>query len=53
MDFSISAEQEMVVQMVRSFAEKEVAPIIKDHDREQRTNPDVVRRMGELGLLAF
>jgi len=53
MDFSISAEQEMVVQMVRSFAEKEVAPIIKDYDREQRTNPDVVRRMAELGLLGI
>jgi alkylation response protein AidB-like acyl-CoA dehydrogenase len=53
MDFSISAEQEMVVQMVRSFAEREVAPVIKDYDREHRSNPDAVRRMGELGLLGI
>ena len=51
MDFSISTEQEMVVRMVRDWAEKEVAPTIKDYDRAHKVNREAVARMGELGIL--
>jgi glutaryl-CoA dehydrogenase (non-decarboxylating) len=53
MDFRLTEEHEMVARMVRDFAEKEVAPVIKDYDREHKVNRDAVRRMGELGILGI
>jgi alkylation response protein AidB-like acyl-CoA dehydrogenase len=43
----------MVQKMVRDFAQKEVAPIIKEYDRKQEPIPSVLQRMGELGLLGL
>jgi alkylation response protein AidB-like acyl-CoA dehydrogenase len=51
MDFRLSDEHEMVVRMVRDFAEKEVAPIIREWDRRQEMAPHILPRMGELGIL--
>ncbi|HEC33991.1 MAG TPA: butyryl-CoA dehydrogenase [Chloroflexi bacterium] len=53
MDFSLTEEQQMVVRMVRDFAEKEVAPAIKEYDRAHRVNRDAMRRMAELGILGI
>jgi alkylation response protein AidB-like acyl-CoA dehydrogenase len=53
MDFSLTPEHEMTRRMVRDFAEREVAPIIKEYDRAQKANLDVLARMGELGLLGI
>jgi glutaryl-CoA dehydrogenase (non-decarboxylating) len=50
-DFSITEEQESVAQMVREFAEREVYPTIKEHDRKQSMHPAVLPRMAELGIL--
>ncbi len=52
-DFSLTPEQEMTRQMVREFAEREVAPIIKEQDRAHRPNPQILERMGELGILGI
>src|SRR3990170_5208144 len=51
MDLQLSREHEMVRQMVRDFADREVAPIIKEADRRQEMAPVVLPRMGELGIL--
>ncbi len=53
MDFSLSSEQQMIQKAVRDFAQKEVAPIIKEYDRKQEAIPWVLSRMGELGLLGL
>jgi alkylation response protein AidB-like acyl-CoA dehydrogenase len=53
MDFTLTSEHEMVAKMVRDFAEKEVAPVIKEHDREQKYIPWVFKRLGELGILGI
>jgi alkylation response protein AidB-like acyl-CoA dehydrogenase len=53
MDFTLSEEQRMVQHMVREFAQKEVAPIIKEFDRKQEMAPFVLQRMGELGILGI
>jgi len=53
MDLSLSPEHEMTARMVREFAEREVAPTIKEYDRAQKVNPDVLPRMAELGLLGI
>ena len=53
MDFSLSQEHQMIGKTVREFAQREVAPIIKEHDRKQEPIPWVLSRMGELGLLGL
>ncbi|HEY5271472.1 MAG TPA: acyl-CoA dehydrogenase family protein [Anaerolineales bacterium] len=52
-DFSLSQEHQMVQKMVREFAQKEVAPIIKECDRQQKMAEFVLPRMGELGILGI
>jgi glutaryl-CoA dehydrogenase (non-decarboxylating) len=53
MDFRLSDEHRMVQQMVREFAEREVRPIIKEHDRAQEPIPWLFERMAALGLLGI
>ncbi len=53
MDFALTQEHRMVQQMVRDFAQKEVAPVIKEYDRKQEPAPFVLKRMGELGILGI
>jgi glutaryl-CoA dehydrogenase (non-decarboxylating) len=52
-DFSLSPEQQMSQKMVRDFAQKEIAPIIKEYDRKQEPIPWLLKRMGELGILGL
>lgn len=53
MNFSLSNEHLMAQKMVRDFAQKEVAPVIKEYDRKQEPIPWVLDRMGELGILGI
>ncbi len=50
MDFALTDEHRMVQQMVRDFAQKEVAPMVKEYDRKHEPMP-VLERMAELGIL--
>lgn len=52
-DFSLTDEHKMVARMVREFAEKEVAPFIKEYDRAHKPFTDAIHRMGELGILGI
>jgi glutaryl-CoA dehydrogenase (non-decarboxylating) len=53
MDFSLSPEHHMAQKTVRDFAQKEIAPVIKEYDRKQEPIPFMLKRMGELGLLGL
>jgi len=53
MDFALSDEHRMVQEMVRGFAQKEVAPIIKEYDRKQQMADFILPRMAELGILGI
>ncbi|RME90968.1 MAG: butyryl-CoA dehydrogenase [Anaerolineae bacterium] len=53
MDFSLTEEHRMVQKMVRDFAQKEIAPVIKEYDRKQEPVPFALKRMGELGILGI
>jgi glutaryl-CoA dehydrogenase (non-decarboxylating) len=52
-DFGLTEEQREAANMVRRFAEREVAPTIKEWDRRQEMDPAVLPRMGELGILGI
>lgn len=53
MDFTLTQEQQMAQKMVRDFSQKEIAPVIKEHDRRQEPIPFALKRMGELGILGI
>ncbi|MBT4931737.1 MAG: acyl-CoA dehydrogenase [Flavobacteriales bacterium] len=51
MDFGNYENKEMIVQMVRDFAEKEIRPNVMDWDERQFFPVDLCKKMGALGLL--
>jgi glutaryl-CoA dehydrogenase (non-decarboxylating) len=53
MDFELNAEQRMAQQMVRDFVKKEVAPVIKEADRQQEMAAFILPRMAKLGILGI
>lgn len=50
MQFQLSEEQQMMREMVREFAEREVAPTAAERDEEERFDPAIFKKMAELGL---
>jgi alkylation response protein AidB-like acyl-CoA dehydrogenase len=53
MDFALSSDHIEARNMVRSFVEKEVSPVIGEWDRKQEMNPAFLPRMAELGILGI
>jgi len=53
MDFELNEEQQMVRDMVRDFAQKEVAPRAALVDKTEEFPSENIRQMGELGLLGL
>jgi alkylation response protein AidB-like acyl-CoA dehydrogenase len=53
LDFSLTDEQTSAARMVRDFVSSEVYPTIKEYDRKQEMNPDILPRMAELGILGI
>jgi short-chain 2-methylacyl-CoA dehydrogenase len=51
--FELSEEHELFRKTVREFAEQEIAPHVAQWEREHHFPVDVVRKMGELGLLGL
>lgn len=53
MDFRLNNDHLMVQEMVRNFATREISPIIKEYDRKQEMPAQVLKRLGELGILGI
>ena len=53
MNFAKNENQLMIEQMVRDFAEKEIRPNRNKWDEEEHFPVDVMKKMGELGLLGI
>ncbi|TXC81630.1 acyl-CoA dehydrogenase family protein [Luteibaculum oceani] len=51
MNFNYSESQNMIAQMVRDFAEKEIKPKLMEWDESQVFPIEVFKKLGELGLL--
>ena len=50
MDFSLSTEQEILRESVRSFAEKEIKPVARELDKKEQFSYETMRKMAEIGL---
>ncbi|HET7325215.1 MAG TPA: acyl-CoA dehydrogenase family protein, partial [Halococcus sp.] len=53
MDFSLSAEQKQIKEMVTEFVDEEIKPRAADIDHEDEFPHELVREMGELGLMGM
>ena len=53
MDFMLTKDQRDLQQMVRDFAANEIAPIAMDIDRTDEYPLELIRKMGELGLMGI
>jgi alkylation response protein AidB-like acyl-CoA dehydrogenase len=53
MDFDLPPDHELIRRTVRDFAEGEVAPVAEELDREKRFPYEIVRQLGELGLMGI
>ena len=53
MNFDLTENQLMIQQMVRDFAEKEIRPNLNKWDEEEIFPLDIMKKMGELGLLGI
>ena len=53
MNFELNENQNMIAQMVRDFAEKEIKPNMKKWDDEEIFPVETMKKMGELGLLGI
>ncbi|GAB4377738.1 MAG: acyl-CoA dehydrogenase AcdA [Salibacteraceae bacterium] len=51
MDFKSYENQEMVAQMVRDFAKREIAPHVMAWDEKQHFPVDLFKKMGDLGMM--
>ena len=53
MNFDLEREHELVRDTVRQFALEKVAPVAEELDREKRFPYEIVRELGELGLMGM
>ena len=50
MDFALTAEQAQVRDLVREFADQEIAPGAGERDEHEELPLDIVKKLGELGI---
>lgn len=53
MDFSLSKQEELFLQMIREFTAKEVAPLAAEIDEQERFPAETVEKMGKIGLMGI
>jgi alkylation response protein AidB-like acyl-CoA dehydrogenase len=53
MDFDLSDDHALIRRTVRDFAEGEIAPVAEELDRTKAFPYDIVRRLGDLGLMGI
>lgn len=53
MDFSVSKSENLFLQMIREFAEKEVKPLAAEIDEEERFPVETVEKMARLGIMGI
>src|SRR3954466_11904332 len=51
LDFDLTEEQQLLEQSVREWGAREVAPRIRDLDRQNRFDPAILPQMAQMGLL--
>jgi len=53
MDFTLSEEQQMIIDQAKKYSEKELAPVAAELDEKQEVNIKALKELGELGYLGM
>ncbi len=53
MNFSLTKEQNLFLEMIKSFAEKEVKPLAAEIDEQERFPIETVQKMAKLGIMGI
>ncbi|MBN1503687.1 MAG: acyl-CoA dehydrogenase [Candidatus Eisenbacteria bacterium] len=53
MQFELTNEQKMIQEAARDFAQKEIAPVAAELDREEKFPAEIVKKLGELGFMGM
>ena len=53
MDFSLKIEEELFLQMIREFAEKEVKPLAAEIDELEKFPMQIAEKMGKIGIMGI
>ncbi|MBP1645626.1 MAG: Acyl-CoA dehydrogenase, short-chain specific [Bacteroidetes bacterium] len=53
MDFNITKQEELFLQMIREFAQNEIKPIAAEIDEQERFPVETVEKMGKLGIMGI
>jgi len=53
MDFDLTDEQQSVRSLVREFGQQEIRPVAEELDRTKQFPYEIVRKLGELGLMGI
>lgn len=51
MDFSLTPEHELIRESAHKFGQTVILPGLRERDREAKSDPDVLKKMGEAGFL--
>jgi alkylation response protein AidB-like acyl-CoA dehydrogenase len=50
-EFELTDEQKLIRETARDFTDREIVPVARENDRNERFDLDVVRKLGEMGYL--
>jgi butyryl-CoA dehydrogenase len=50
-DFELTDEQRLIREIAREFADKEIIPKVRDNDRNEHFDTDLVRKIADMGYL--
>src|SRR3954462_2809294 len=50
-DFELTDEQRLIRETAREFADREIVPVARDNDRNERFDTDLVKKLGDIGYL--
>ena len=50
-DFELTDEQQLIRETARDFADREIIPVARDNDRNERFDLDLVKKLGDMGYL--
>jgi alkylation response protein AidB-like acyl-CoA dehydrogenase len=50
-DFELTDEQRLIRETARDFTDKEIVPVARENDRNEKFDLDLVRKLGEMGFL--
>ena len=50
-DFELTDEQRLIRETAREFTDREIVPVARENDRNERFDTDLVKKLGDMGFL--